>query len=426
VVGIFEIVKRAHDNLPPELKPKTKYDNANELQFISDFMGRKLDSKIYVALKLRSGTVTRLHISESAYITDRTELNAGSRQAVGKTGQIAEETTGNGFNAFYDETMAAIDSWGKDDGVPEEFKTSVFFYAWFDDDEYELPCETKLEYDEDEKRLFEKYPDKMNDRKIVWRRWKMAELGKSDKAKLGLSALQLFKQEYPSNLSEAFQASGNTFFDQEKVEEIVTKSPIKTTDYGLKIWYKPQPGHTYVLGCDPSTGKGVDNAAVDVWDVTPTLPKFVQVAQWHGFTDPYDLADIGEAAADWFNHALASVENNQLTTVLVLSKNYDNVYYTIRKDKKTEKRTKILGFGTNLKTRPLLLDNFRELFENDLLEINSEITKQEMRTFVIKENGKIEHADTKHDDALFAAFIALETRGAADSKVHFYEAASIA
>lgn len=416
VVGIFEIVKRAFDNLPPELKPKTKYDNKNELQFIADFQGRKLDSKIYVALKLRSGTVTKLHISEAAYIKDRAELNAGSKQAVGKTGTITEETTGNGFNDFYDEVIASVDSWDKEDGVPQEMKNKIFFYAWFDDDEYELDTPGITDYDEEEKKLIDKYLGQFGkevyDRKLAWRRWKLAELGKSEKTKTGLSPLQLFKQEYPSNLMEAFQASGNSFFDQDLVEMIVDRRPIRTTEFGLDIWYEPIPNHLYVVGVDPSTGKGIDSASVNVWDITPGLPKFIQVAQWHGFKDPYELAEITQLSAELYNRALASVENNQLTTVLVLSKTYDRIYYSIKKDKRTEERTKVLGFSTNLKTRPVMMDNFNKLFSDDMLEINSLISKSEMRTFIVKDSGKIEHAEGKHDDSLFADFIALETRTA--------------
>lgn len=416
VVGIFEIVKRAYDNMPAELKPQTKYDNKNELQFVKDFTGRRLDSKIYVALKLRSGTVTKLHVSEAAYIKDRTELNAGSKQAVGKTGRVTEETTGNGFSEFYDEVVAALDSWDKQDGIPQEFKTRIFFYAWFDDDEYELDTLGITDYDEEELKLIErylaKYGKEVYDRKLAWRRWKLAELGKSEKTRTGITPLQLFKQEYPANLMEAFQSTGNSFFDQDKVEAIITKPPIRITDYGLDIWHDPIPGHKYIVGVDPSNGQGVDAADIDVWDVTAGLEKFIQVAQWHGFKDPYALAEATQATAELYNHALAAVENNMLTTILVLSKTYDNIYFTIRKDMKTEQPTRVLGFSTNLKTRPVMLDNFNKLFNDDLLEINSLVTKSEMRTFVIKESGKIEHADGKHDDALFGGFIALETRNA--------------
>jgi len=424
VTRIFEIVKLAYDEMPEALKPQAKYDNKNELQFVQDFTGRSLKSKIYVALKLRSGTVTALHISEAAYIKDRAELNAGSKQAVGMTGRITEETTGNGFNEFYDEVEASVQAQGKNDGIPEAFKSRVFFYAWFDDDEYGLDTPPLENYDQEELRIIDKYLEHMGkdiyDRKLAWRRWKLNELGKSEKTKEGLSPLQLFKQEYPSNLMEAFQASGNSYFDQDFVEMIDIIPPIRITDYGLSIWYEPEKDHRYVVGVDPSNGKGIDSACIDVWDVTPGIEYYKQVAQWHGFLDPYTLADYTKTVAEYYNDALASVENNLLTTVLVLSKIYPRIYYTVKKSKRTEEKTKILGFSTNLKTRPVMMDNFNKLFTDDLIEINSEVTKSEMRTFIIKENKKIEHADGKHDDSLFAGFIALETRDAFPAEVEIY------
>lgn len=430
VIGIFEIVKRAYENLPDTLKPIAKYDNKNELQFVSDFLGRTLDTKIYVALKLRSGTVNHLHISESAYIANRAELNAGTKQAVGKGGRITEETTGNGFNDFYDETEDALNTWDQNNGIPQEFKTKVFFYAWFEDDEYEIDTPPIESYTEEEQKLIDKYLSQFSreviDRKVAWRRWKMKELGQSEKTKTGLTPEQLFKQEYPSNIMEAFQASGKTYFDQEKVELVTPRPFVRTTAFGLGIWHEPVVGHLYSVGVDPSNGKGIDRASVNVWDVTPSEPVFKQVAQFHGYKDPYALAETTQMAAEMYNNGLAAVENNLLTTVLVLSKSYDNVYYTIKKDKKTEQRTKVLGFSTNAKTRPVMMDNFNKLFGDDLLEINSSVTKSEMRTFIIKENAKIEHADGKHDDSLFADFIALETRSAVENGVQLYDASEIA
>lgn len=419
VIGIFEIVKLAFDRLDDALKPETKYDNKNELQFIRSFTGESLNSKIYVALKLRSGTVTVLHISERAYIKNTGELNAGSKQAVGKSGRITEETTGNGFNEFYDEVIASVDMWDRDNGVPQEMKSHVFFYSWFDDNEYELDTTGISEYSPDEIKLKERFG--ISDRKIAWRRWKLAELGDSEKTKTGLTAIQLFKQEYPSTLMEAFQASGASFFDQEKVEEIVDTREIRITDYGLGIWHEPIPGHTYVVGVDPSTGKGVDSASISAWDVTPNESEYRQVAQWHGYEDPFQLAAIAVATAELYNRALLSIENNQLTTVIEANRLYDRLYFTIRKDKRTEQRTRILGFSTNLKTRPPMIDNFNKLFDRGLLEINSLITKSEMRTFIIKDNGKKEHADGKHDDALFGDFIALETRDSVPKDVSFID-----
>ena len=57
-----------------------------------------------------------------------------------------------------------------------------------------------------------------------------------------------------------------------------------------------------------------------------------------------------------------------------------------------------------------MIDEYMIFFDEDELEINSTITLSEMRTFVKKDTGKREHANGKHDDALFGAFIAIQMR----------------
>lgn len=403
VTKLFEIVKRAYENLPDVLKPVTRYDNKNELVFEQDFTGRKLDSKIYVSMKLRSGTVTHLHISESAYIKDRQELNAGSKQALGKHGMLTEETTGNGFNQFYDETMQDVRGWDSDDGIPQEYKTKVLFYPWYIDSEYTLPY-SGYEMTPFELELIQKHPE-ITPEHITWRRWKVKELGTSEVAQaLGMSGEQLFKQEYPSTLHEAFQSSGGTYFDQDMVAEIKCKQPLSVIE-GLTTWYEPEVGAKYVIGGDPSTGRGVDFTSINVWRIDG-----VQVAQWHGYCDPIEGADIAKTLAEKYNNAFVGIENNMLTMALTLSRNYHNCYQEVIINKATEQRTSRVGWTTNMKTRPVMMDEFRQEFESGELEINSEVTKSEMQTFVIKNEKrvKIEHDDGKHDDSLFADFIAIQ------------------
>jgi hypothetical protein len=78
----------------------------------------------------------KLHISERAYIVGAAsqELEAGSKQAVPITGRISEETTGNGFNEFYDALME--DYGAKDQGLLDGYSE---FYAWHEQPEYTLP-----------------------------------------------------------------------------------------------------------------------------------------------------------------------------------------------------------------------------------------------------------------------------------------------
>lgn len=424
---IFEIVKRAFVNLPEEIKPVTKYDTKRMYQFTNRFDGMPLDSSIYVAMKLRSGTVYRLHITESSKITDRQELDAGSKQAVPIEGYISEETTGNGFEGFYDLYMANFAS-----STPGELDYKCYFYPWFDNPDYILPGNIN-EYTKNE--IDGKHKFGWTDGQIIWRRWKMGEL-RRDQHGVGLTGEQLFKQEYPSTPLEAFQSGAGHVFNAEKVSTLIPLAPLTDNDARRIIWEKytgevadsmyskflslynkgvwfwkiPEMDRKYVGGVDPSDGEGADFGDIDIWD----RDSEEQVAQFYGKLRPDELAELAAELARFYKGARAEegaylgVENNMLTTILFLSKTYTNYYYDVKIDEKTFKRTKKIGWSTNSKTRDVMIDDFAIHFDEDHLTIHSKITIGEMKTFVKKDTGKREHADGKHDDGLFGGMIAIQ------------------
>jgi hypothetical protein len=67
-----------------------------------------------------------------------------------------------------------------------------------------------------------------------------------------------------------------------------------------------------------------------------------------------------------------------------------------------------MGWTTTQKSRDLMIDDFVMHSEEDTLIVNSARTLSEMRTFVVKEGGKREHAEGKKDDALFGDMIAIQ------------------
>jgi len=421
---IFEIVKRAYANLPDELKPRTKTDTVRAYAFTHRFDGAILDSQIYVALKLRSGTVQNLHITEIAFNKDQQELKSGSKQTVPITGRISEETTANGFNEFYDDYMVAD---AITDHTEQDYK--AYFYAWWENPEYtlegmlpEISGEDRIRYGDE---LEERAKYNLSDGQLLWRRWKINEL-RTSQVGVGLSGLQLFKQEYPANKLEAFQSGLGNVFDAERLNQVVVKRPLHKMEVpdgaykegfnalwqrGVQIWKLPEAGKEYVVGVDPSDGEGSDFSCIDIWTRSPdTLEKVEQVAQYYGKVRPDEGAEVAKQMAEYYNAAFVGVENNMLSFVLFLVKIYDNYYSEVVIDEKTQRRTKKLGWNTNTKTRDPMVDDFIKLFEEGYLIINSGITLGEMKTFVKKDSGKREHSDGKHDDALIAGMIAMQMR----------------
>jgi hypothetical protein len=420
-------------------------------EFTKRFDGEAMDSSIYVATDIRGGTVQKLHVTESAFIKDRETLNTGSKQAVPLTGWISEETTGNGFNEFYDFYM----QWhGRQPETKLDYQT--YFYAWPEHPEYTLDGTIEIVTPDEERiRVIakEQYNIDVTDGQLLWRRWKMKELIQNNKS-LGLSADQLFKQEYPLTVIEAFQSGVGSVFTQEKIESITTKPVltlqtgtnfIKGVDYdtipqgerefrdeqvrkyaeicqlgnNLEIYIPPEYGKEYIVGVDPSGGDGSDLGCVDVWQ-KDTLE---QVAQFYGRLRPDELAEMTTKLGYYYNTAYLGVENNMMSTILFVWKSgypQERIYVHYKEDQITKKRTRAIGWNTNSKTRELIIDEYLVLFEEGNLIINSKHTLSEMRTFVKKDNGKREHAEGKHDDALFAAFIALQMRKHSDPRVRVF------
>lgn len=441
LIGYFAIFKFAYENLPEKLRPTTKTDTKYRYDFVSRFDGVPLNSSVYVDTDIRGGTVLNLHITEIAYNKDIDKLNSGSKQAVPKGGRISEETTANGYNHFRDSFMEA---WKNNN--PGEYDYKAYFYPWFLHDEYSLPGElAEADYTEYEQWLVnyasQEWQTKVTPGMLLWRRWKMGQL-KSESKVAGLSGEQLFKQEYPASISEAFQSGAGNVFDTEKVERTPSQTPL-TLDEGIqkidsftlpdeakqklieqfkrlidkevKIWHIPEPGETFVCGVDPSDGTPTgDNGAISVWrdELKVITDPIDKCAEYFGSLRPDELGDLAVLICQFYNNAYIGVENNMLSTILhiVTNTGYDNYYYTQTIDEKTLKKTKKIGWRTDGKTRDPMIDKFIELFDEDNLNIRSDTTLDQMLTFVKKDNGKREHADGKSDDMLFADYIALQMR----------------
>lgn len=424
---IFEIIDRAFNTMPDSLKPTTERNTLRMLKFKQTFDGVPLDSEIYVALKLRSTTVQALHITERAYIEgDKSrELEAGSKQAVPMTGRMTEETTANGYNEYFDSFTEDYEN-----PNPGPMDYLALFFAWHEDLQYRLPGAPFERTTDDialDKQVHDAYGYHLDDDQIRWYNWKSRDLEKAARAsddKVGLSGRQLMRQEYPSTMLEAFQSGQGNVFDS-AILQMITPAPIKRiidskTNPGQKIEIIEDPvkagqqyeedgvvksyavDRRYFVGSDPSDGSG-DPAGIAVWDES-----YHKVAQWHGLLRPDKLADLIKEIAVMFNTAFVGVENNMLSTILFLSKIYENYFITVKVDEKRQTRTKKIGWTTTGKSRDVMIDDFVMHFEEETLTGLTAKSLKEMQTFVTKEGGKREHAIGKHDDMLFADMIAIQ------------------
>jgi len=222
---LFTMVNRFYDNSPEFLRPKTDKHNTNQMVFSG------LDSKYTVgtagnATVGRGGTPLLFHGSEVAFWEKTDDIRSGIINSVPRSigTEIILESTANGQKGmFYQMSMDALKKKGD---------YELIFIPWFWQLEYRASFTVADEYIPTTEELELKYQYELDDTQIFWRRLKIVELGSS----------RLFKQEYPCNIMEAFQASGESLM---ALEDILRARKNTLTDHNA-----PK-----ILGVDPaSTG----------------------------------------------------------------------------------------------------------------------------------------------------------------------------
>lgn len=370
---IFRKAKIALDNMPSYLRPMTTIENKRELMF------EALNSSIYIALKVRSGTNHHLHVSEIAYIREYSELKAGSFGTVPLNGDITCETTGNGLNEYYDDWNAHKKSklWRN------------HFFCWLEHIAYKSNISTdRIDHDE-------YLGDIPQDRKNWWY-LKFEELGED---------LRLMKQEYPLKEEDAFRHSGKGIFTSE-LEKIELLEQLREEDEWMTIYKEPEKGEEYCLGADTSLGHPDGDAQCfymmnnRTWEI---------VAVWNGRIAP-DL--YGREIVRWcefYNMAFAGIEENNsgIAVINTVREDYSNLYQRERRDKANDEITLQMGWFTTEKSKDEIISAIKQsLREGTVPSIPAELIS-ELSTFVIKENGKKEALSGKFDDHVMAFGICL-------------------
>lgn len=393
---IFETVKRAYEKicLPENMKPKADTDNIRELSF------NVTSSKIYVALKVRSGTVHKLHVSERAFIVDPVELKTGSYQAVPANGMITEETTAKGRGEFYK-------AWSKGLGWEN------IFLSWKDHKEYSVKKRPNFWFPEHEDYLNE---HGLTEEQKNWWMVKFAEIDIDENSLI--SGIDLMKQEYPLTPEEAFVANSNTVFTnyqwiQEKqfrrIDLLSLKSdyPIIAPKSNLIMWRERIPGVGYSIGADVAEGlsKG-DNSCAYVINNEELRVEAV----WHGKIEPEAFAQVLFLLGKYYNEAWLGIERNNhgLTVIDNIKRDYPNLYRQRVHDRLIDGLTEKLGWTTSAKTKPLMIDDLKYLIRKEELVIyDTEIIK-EFSDYVADDSGRTNALPGSNDDRIMALAIAYQ------------------
>jgi hypothetical protein len=199
---LFKLVKRYHENIHPTLAPETAGSNRKELVFesiASEYAVGTAGNKEVG----RGGTVQYFHGSEAAFWPNTDEIKAGLMQSIADLPdtEVILESTANGLgNMFHSMCMDAMNKKGD---------YELIFVPWFWQEEYVREYDESIVFDEDDLHYQRTY--KLSNEQMLWRHYKQIELGKIK-----------FKQEYPANPIEAFQASGDSLIKPETIMDART------------------------------------------------------------------------------------------------------------------------------------------------------------------------------------------------------------
>ena len=443
--NLYNMYKNFYENMPEVVKPMKKYLNSDLLFFANPSEDEEvkkrnpgLNSKVTIKTAKnsktgRSQTIHYLHASEVAFWEDAKTLMTGLMQTIPNKPNTAVilESTANGIGGYF------YDVWEK--AMKGENAFVPVFLPWFIDPEYKIPFEDNKEREDfiseveyvfkndkgeeiytEEKELInmvkKDWDIDLSYEQLKWRRWCIANNCNAD--------IEQFQQEYPSTPEEAFIASGRPRFNVSKLKKYLKHTEDGITGnlrYGrdgkvyfdenkngyVTLWNMPKDNF-YCIGADVAEGLVDGDYSVGI---VGNADDMKVDAMFHGHIDPDIFGEELVKLAKFYNDAYIGVESNNhgLTTLKSIQKlDYYNIYFAKMYDQITDKLTQKIGWQTNAKTKPLMIDKLAEFIREEYIGIKSKTIVKELLTYVIDDKGQTNAQEGCHDDTVMALAIWLQ------------------
>ena len=454
---LFKMVKRFYNFSPAASRPSILYNNARLLEFNTpDGKGLNSGFRVTTAGKEDYGSGQLVHFAHFSEVakwpnpatTD--SLLTSVLQCVPDdpdTAVVFESTAkgigGEFYDRFYgaryrvwvkrlavkgDVTSAVIDETVNEDSPEDNTYTSIFL-PWFVFEEYKStpPQNFKLVSNEEDPKYCEVTIQRLynlSDDQMYWRRQTIANKCRG--------SVEQFMQEYPATPEEAFLGTGRPVFDNHKLMELREACPNPVARYdlqfgtlawisrsqgALRVWEEPKPNGRYIMSGDPAEGLvDGDFSSADVID----FHSGEQVAQWHGKCKPYEFEQILASLGRRYNNAYLAVERNnhgQAINENLYNNGYKPLHWETLQDGSPGKARKRIGWVSSHTSRPKIIDNLIEETSEGFSGIKCKETCDEMMTFQIQEDGKMEANQGKHDDRVMSFAIAKYIRKEKRKKV---------
>ncbi len=261
--------------------------------------------------------------------------------------------------------------------------------------------------------------------RLAWRRRTIHKKCQDDR--------QIFKQEYPLTVEDAFSTSASNVFPNrvtEPIYQVLKKFPFACKRYQyhhdetvydatkkfhkalygeLKVYQNPIPGKRYVIGGDGAQGiEGGDPSAMLVL----SLPELSTAATFEQTIGPHEFAGAAFWLSKLYNNALLAIEINDkggYAAIQELESNYPDTNLYFQPVVKLVKGKPLrYGWVTNAVTRSIMISDAKNLLTRGHVQVyDIEVLKQ-IRSFVKHSNGKLAAAIGKKDDLVMSWMIAIQ------------------
>ena len=221
--------------------------------------------------------------------------------------------------------------------------------------------------------------------------------------------------EYVKGSPEIYQIGGN--YRLNRINEFSFDDTVPPFNCFV-MWEPPRKGFVYTVGVDPSWGMGQDRSVIHVLRNGTMHSPDTQVAEF--VTDDINMHDlapicnlIGRLYADETEQleALMSVECNISDDIVHDLRNkygYGNLFIWKYYDSIKRQLSNKLGWWTNARTRPKLINKAMQYVKHGWWDIASPWMIAEMETIEkLEDQAQIKAASGLHDDLFMAGSIAL-------------------
>lgn len=331
------------ENIPFFIQPGSKAVNKRSLEFSNN---SRIIASATSGNSIRGMSVNLLYLDEFAFVERASEFYTSTYPVVsaGKDTKVIVTSTANGIgNQFHKIWEGAVQ------GINE---FSSFRVDWWD-----VPGR-----DEE---------------------WKQQTIANT-------SQLQ-FDQEF----GNTFFGTGDTLVNADTLLGLRAKPPVRTMEGGLlKIYEEPIKDHDYVMTVDVSKGRGQDYSTFNVIDISSR--PFKQVAVYrNNLISPLLFPNLIYKWANSYNKAYVVIESNDQGSLVTNGLYHDLEYENMHVESAV--KANALGVEMTRKVKRLGCSSFKDILENNKLEIVDDDTIIEISTFVAK-GVSYEASPGNHDD----------------------------